>query len=81
VRQILKDDKAGKLDSFKDIPSAKKKKGAEEEEVDSKRTKKKMNLDAGPSSADLANPDPMTPPVIEAPSMPDSLGNSLDGSS
>jgi hypothetical protein len=28
----LKDDKAGKLDSFKDIPLAKKK-GAEEEEV------------------------------------------------
>jgi hypothetical protein len=46
----LKDDKAGKLDLFKDIMSAKKKKGAEEEEeeeeeVDSKRTKKKM--DAG----------------------------------
>jgi hypothetical protein len=45
----LKDDKAGKLDLFKDIMSAKKKKGAEEEEeeeeVDSKRIKKKM--DAG----------------------------------
>jgi hypothetical protein len=46
VRQLLKDDKPGKLDSFKDIPSAKKK-GAEEEEVDSKRTMKKMDLDAG----------------------------------
>jgi hypothetical protein len=41
----LKDDKAGKLDLFKDILLAKKKKGAEEEEVDSKMTKKKM--DAG----------------------------------
>jgi hypothetical protein len=43
VRQLLKDDKAGKLDSFKDIPSTKEKKGVEEEEevvvVDSKRTK------------------------------------------
>jgi hypothetical protein len=32
----------------KDIPSAKKKKGAEEEEVDSKMTKKKMDVGAGP---------------------------------
>jgi hypothetical protein len=47
----LKDDKAGKLDSFKDIPSAKKKNGVEEEEVDSKRTKKKMDIDVGPSNA------------------------------
>jgi hypothetical protein len=47
VRQLLKDDKAGKLDSFKDILSAKKKKGVEEEEeevvveVDSKRTRRR----------------------------------------
>jgi hypothetical protein len=31
VGQLLKDDKAGKLDSFKDIPLVKKKKGAKEE--------------------------------------------------
>jgi hypothetical protein len=48
----LKDDKAGKLDSFKDIPSAKEEKGAEEEGVvDSSRTKKKMDLSGGPSNA------------------------------
>jgi hypothetical protein len=75
----LKDEKASKLDSFKDIPSVKKKKGAEEE-VDSKRTKKKMDLDAGPSNAGLANPGPVAPPAIEAPSTPESSGNSSDGS-
>jgi hypothetical protein len=31
VRQFLKDDKASKLDLFKDIPSVLKKKGAKEE--------------------------------------------------
>jgi hypothetical protein len=70
VRQLLKDDKAGKLDSFKDIPLAKEEKGAEEEEeeavVDSKRTKKKMDLGAGPSNAR---------PAIETPSTPESSGN------
>jgi hypothetical protein len=72
----MKDDKAGKLDSFKDISSEKNKKGAKEEEVvDSKRTKKKMDLDAGPSNASLANPDPVAPPAIEAPSTLESSGN------
>jgi hypothetical protein len=82
VRQLLKDDKAGKLDSFKDIPSTKEKKGAEEEEVvDSKRTKKKMDLGAGPSNVSSANPGPVAPPTIEAPSTPESSGNSSEGSS
>jgi hypothetical protein len=80
VRQLLKDDKAGKLDSFKDIPSAKEEKG-EEEEVDSKRTKKKMDLGTGPSNVGSANPGPMAPPAIEAPSMPVSSRNSSEGSS
>jgi hypothetical protein len=80
VRQLLKDDKATKLDSFKDIPSAKKN-GVKEEEVDSKRTKKKMDLSVGPSNACPANPDPVAPPTIEAPSTPESSGNSSEGSS
>jgi hypothetical protein len=76
VRQLLKVDKAGKLESFKDIPSAKEEKGAEEEEeedeeeevvVDSKRTKKKMDLSAGPSNVGPANPGPLAPTAIEAP--------------
>jgi hypothetical protein len=68
VRQLLKDHKAGKLDLFKDIPSAKKEKGAkEEEEVDSKRTKKEMDLGAGPSNAGPTNPGPVAPVAIEAP--------------
>jgi hypothetical protein len=75
------DNEVGKLDSFKDIPSAKKEKGVEEEEVDSKRTKKKMDLGAGPSNADPANPGPVAPPTIEAPSTPESSGNSSEGSS
>jgi hypothetical protein len=79
VRQLLKDDKAGKLDSFKDISSAKKK-GAEEE-VDSKWTKKKMDLDAGPSNAGPANPGPVANLAIEAPSTQESSGNSSKGSS
>jgi hypothetical protein len=68
VRQLLKDDKSGKLDSFKEILAAKKKKGAEEEEeeevevVDSKRTKKKMDFSTGPSNAGPANPGPVAPP-------------------
>jgi hypothetical protein len=46
VRQLLKDDMASKIDSFKDIPSLKKRKGVEEEEVvDSKMTKKKMDIE------------------------------------
>jgi hypothetical protein len=74
VRQLLKDDKAGKLDSFKDIPSAKKNGAKEEEEVDSKGTKKKMDLSVGPSNACPANPGPVAPPTIEAPSTPESSG-------
>jgi hypothetical protein len=81
VRRLSKDDKVGKLDSFKDIPSAKKKKGVKEEVVDSNRTKKKMDVSAGPSNADPANPGPVAPPAIEAPSMPESSGNSSEGSS
>jgi hypothetical protein len=85
VRQLLKDDKADKLDSSKDIPSGKKKgvdeEVEEEEEVDSKRTKKKMDLSAGPSNADPTNPGLVAPPAIEAPSTPKSLGNSSEGSS
>jgi hypothetical protein len=81
LRQLLKDDKAGKLDSFKDIPSAKKKMGVEEEEVDSKKTKKKMDLGAGPSNAGLANPGPVDPLAIRAPSTPQSSGNFSEGSS
>jgi hypothetical protein len=82
VRQLLEDDKVGKLDSFKDIPSAKKK-GAEEEEeeevVDLKRTKKKMDLGAGPSNASTANLGPVAPPAIESPSTLESSGNSSRG--
>jgi hypothetical protein len=65
VRQLLKDDKASKIDLFKNILSAKKKKkGSEkekEEEEDSKRTKKKMDLSASPSNVTLANPGPWLP--------------------
>jgi hypothetical protein len=50
-------------------------------EVESKRTKKKMDLGAGPSNAGLANPGPVAPLAIEAPSTPESSGNSLEGSS
>jgi hypothetical protein len=77
-RQLLKDDKAGKLDSLMDILSAKKKKGAEEEEVDSKRTKKKMDVDASPSNTSPTNPGPVAPPTIEAPSTP-VIGELLGG--
>jgi hypothetical protein len=83
VRQLLKHDKASKLDMFKDIPSAKKK-GAEEEEeevVDSKRTNKKMDLNAGLSNANPDNPSPVAPLAIEAPPTPESSGNSSEGSS
>jgi hypothetical protein len=64
VRQLLKDDKAGKLDLFKDIPSAKEE---EEEEVDSKRTKKKMDLSTGPSNVSPANLGPMAPQPLKLP--------------
>jgi hypothetical protein len=85
----LKDDNAGKLDLFKDIPSAKKKDEEEEEEVvvvvmvvvDSKRIKKKMDLGAGPSNASPANPSPVAPPGIEAPPTLESSENSSEGSS
>jgi hypothetical protein len=72
VRQLLKDDNDGKLDSFKDVPSAKNKKGAveEEEEVDSKMTKRKMDVSTGPSNAGPTNLGPVAPPDIEAPSTP-----------
>jgi hypothetical protein len=73
------DNEVGKLDSFKDIPSAKKEKGVEEE-VDSKRTKKKMDLDAGPSNADPTNPGPVAPQPLKLPRR-QSSGNSLEGSS
>jgi hypothetical protein len=39
--------------------------------VDTKRTKKKMDLDADPSNVGPANPGPMAPPAIEAPSTPE----------
>jgi hypothetical protein len=91
VRQLLKKDKAGKLDSFKYIASAKKKGAKEEEEeeeeevvvvvVDSKRTKMKMDLGTGPSNAGPANLGPVAPPAIEAPLTLESSGNSSEGSS
>jgi hypothetical protein len=84
VRHLLKDDKVGKLHSFKDIPSAKKK-GAEveeeEKEVHSKRTKKKTDLGGGPSNAGPANPSPVACPTIEATSTLESSWNSSKGSS
>jgi hypothetical protein len=70
VRQLLKDDKAGNLDLFNDILSAKEEKGAEEEEeevVDSKRTKKKMDLNAGPSNADPPIPVSWLPQTLKLP--------------
>jgi hypothetical protein len=77
VTYLSKDGKAGKRDSLKDILSAKTK-GAdeEEEEVDSKRTKKKMYLGTGSSNASPANPGLVAPPANEAPSTPESSGNS-----
>jgi hypothetical protein len=76
----LKDDKAGKIGSFKEILLVKNKKGAkEEEEVDSKMTKKKIDVGAGSSNADPSNPCLVAPPAIEAPSTPESSGNSSEG--
>jgi hypothetical protein len=49
--------------------------------VDSKRTKKKMDLGTGPSNVSPTNPGPVAPPAIEAPSTLESSRNSLEGSS
>jgi uncharacterized ferritin-like protein (DUF455 family) len=76
VRQLLKYDKAGKLDLFNDILSAKEEKGAEEEEEE-----EVVDLNVGPSNARPANPSLVAPAAIEAPSTLESSGNSLEGSS
>jgi hypothetical protein len=80
VRQLLKDDKAAKLDSFKDIPWAKKKGAEEEDVVDSKMTKKKMDVGNGPSNVGPTNLGPVAPPAIDAPATPKSSRYSLEGS-
>jgi uncharacterized ferritin-like protein (DUF455 family) len=74
VRQLLKYDKAGKLDLFNDILSAKEEKGAEEEEEE-----EVVDLNVGPSNARPANPSLVAPAAIEAPSTLESSGNSLEG--
>lgn len=79
VRQLLKDDKAAKFNSFKDIPWAKKKGAEEEDVVDSKMTKK-MDVSNGPSNVGPTNPGPVAPPVINAPATPKSSRYSLEGS-
>jgi hypothetical protein len=78
VRQLLKYDKAGKLDLFNDILSAKEEKGAEEEEEEEEEV---VDLNVGPSNARPANPSLVAPAAIEAPSTLESSGNSLEGSS
>jgi hypothetical protein len=79
VRQLLKYDKAGQLDLFNDILSAKEEKGAEEEEEEEEE--EVVDLNVGPSNARPANPSLVAPAAIEAPSTLESSGNSLEGSS
>jgi hypothetical protein len=78
VRQLLKYDKAGKLDLFNDILSAKEEKGAEEEEEEEEE-EEVVDLNVGPSNARPANPSLVAPAAIEAPSTLESSGNSLEG--
>ncbi|XP_039818526.1 FK506-binding protein 4-like [Panicum virgatum] len=80
LAQLDKDYGAGKLDGFSDIPLAEKKKAAEEEEVDSEMTKKKMDVGAGPSNVGPGNPGPVAPLAIGAPATPESSVYSSEGS-